>query len=406
MENLYEYGRHQVRSVFAQESYPGRILVEAATSIDVVGVCHSIPLVFSNNWKTVPRGSSLRYLQPPTIFTPSKNDWIKLRRRGYNKDIGLVMSVNGQSIDVLVVPRVSYQRTGKRKRGEIERGRLNVERARSCQQLELRNGRYMFKGKSFTKCGYQILQLEASSDYYHERIVPTIAQIDEFRACELLSNALIEQYIVTANSVLLNAGDRVRIIDGNLKDFVAEVVAASDAGIDVFIKSHNISATVSNNSVRKYFRIGDHVVVKSGTHKSTVGWVVELDMDLLTISEHADHTVGLSQILMQDYFSNIYPQRQLTLSYVDLDHYTPDFALGRSDSDAPVKEIDAQMSLDPLKHLKGLRVKVTGRSCWKSYLGIIKEVQNNATAIVEIQARLMSTKRTETIRLDHLVTER
>lgn len=91
---------------------------------------------------------------------------------------------------------------------------------------------------------------------------------------------------------------------------------------------------------------------------------------------------------------------------MDLDHYAPDFVLRRDDSHVPVEALDPEMSVDPFKRLKGLKVIVTGRSDFKSYEGIIKDVQNDATAIVEIQARLTSTKRTETIRLDNLATYR
>lgn len=60
------------------------------------------------------------------------------------------------------------------------------------------------------------------------------------------------------------------------------------------------------------------------------------------------------------------------------------------------------MSADPYKHLKGEKVKVIGAGTFKSYEGLIKEVQNDGIAIVEIQAHLATSKRVEKIKLANL----
>lgn len=60
------------------------------------------------------------------------------------------------------------------------------------------------------------------------------------------------------------------------------------------------------------------------------------------------------------------------------------------------------MDVDPFKWLKGQWVRVTGAEALKSYEGIVKEVQNNGIAVVEIQARLLASKRLEPVKLANL----
>lgn len=56
---LFEYARFKVHSVVAHDRYPGRILVEAESSIDVVGVCNGILHVFANKWKVALKSEKL-----------------------------------------------------------------------------------------------------------------------------------------------------------------------------------------------------------------------------------------------------------------------------------------------------------------------------------------------------------
>lgn len=60
------------------------------------------------------------------------------------------------------------------------------------------------------------------------------------------------------------------------------------------------------------------------------------------------------------------------------------------------------MSVDPYKHLKGEKVKVIGAGNFKSYEGLVKEVRNDGTAVVEIQAHLATSKRVENIKMTNL----
>lgn len=64
------------------------------------------------------------------------------------------------------------------------------------------------------------------------------------------------------------------------------------------------------------------------------------------------------------------------------------------------------MSIDPYKHLKGSKVKVVGAGNFKSYEGLLKEVRNDGTAIVEIQAHLANSKRVQSIKMSNLCIQR
>lgn len=308
----YEYARFGVRSAFAHANYPGRILVEVASSVGVVGVCNGIPHVFASKWKVVPREATSQYLNLSNHFIPSPSSWIKLQRRGYFNDIGYVSSIQERVPEVIVVPRIVYERAGKRKRGPIPKERFNVAKAKSSsERLELRNQLYKFKGQSFSKCvefhtnvymfigqkfsacGYLFLSLENSCDYTHTEIFPSLTQLEEFRACELIPNHLMAQFIARANAPLLNVGDRVRINAGDLKGALAEVLTVRDADMDVFVFDDGICITIANQFVQKHFRVGNQVIVKSGAHKNIVGWVVAVDEDTLTVADDANKTVGL-----------------------------------------------------------------------------------------------------------------
>lgn len=296
---LDEYARFGVRCVFAHDSYPGRILVEVGSSTGVIGICNGIPHVFANRWKVVPREVSSQFLKLPSTFIPLRHTWIKLRCRGYRNDIGFIKAVHEDLLEVIVIPRVVYVRAGKRKRGPIPKERFNLSKAQSSSaSVKMTNNIYTFKGQTFTECGYLKLSLRNSFDYYHTEIFPTVAQLDEFRACELISNSAMAQFIAKANSPFLNVGDLVRISTGDLQGLVAEVMIVHGTEIDVFILDNGICATIPSHFVQKYFRVGNQVIVKSGIHKDLAGWVVEVTEDTLTVADDADKTVRLFISLM------------------------------------------------------------------------------------------------------------
>lgn len=291
---IHEYARFGVRSVFAHHNYPGRILVEVASSSAVVEICNGMPHVFANRWKVVPRENSLQFLRLPNPYTPSPHTWIKLRRRNYYNDIGFIKATNGNSLEVIVVPRIVYERKGKRKRGPIPKERFNPSKAKFFSgHVELLNKKYMFKGQTFTSCGYLILQLSNSFDYFHTEIFPSLVQLKEFRACELLSNELMALFVARANAPLLNMGDRVRTIAGDFKGLVGEVLTVRGAEIDIFLLENSICATISSHFVQKEFRVGNQVIVKSGAHKNLVGWVVDNNEGNITVADDALKTVSL-----------------------------------------------------------------------------------------------------------------
>lgn len=67
-----------------------------------------------------------------------------------------------------------------------------------------------------------------------------------------------------------------------------------------------------------------------------------------------------------------------------------------------MEKLSFGLNVDPYKHLKGEKVKITGAANFKSYEGLIKEVRNDGTAIVEIQAHLATSKRVQSIKMTNL----
>lgn len=292
-----EYPCFPVRSAFAQDSYPGRILVEAKDSANVIKICNGITGVYASRMKKISRELAMRYLFPAKSYTPTTSTWIRLRGRRYHNDIAFITVVDRDTLTVeaIVVPRVSY--TSKRKKGPIPRACFSAVTANAgmalAGQVQLRNGIHVYKDECYSRSGYLTLKNLTPIHYFHREIIPTLEELEDFRACSEIPATIFESYVFKAKSALLVEGDRVKIVAGSLKNLVADVQFVNNSEVQIYIRSHDIHATIQAHHLRKEFQVGDQVIVIGGSHKDMIAWVVEVSLNSLAIIDHASKTVYL-----------------------------------------------------------------------------------------------------------------
>ncbi|KAG6814338.1 hypothetical protein H0H93_012979, partial [Arthromyces matolae] len=179
-------------------------------------------------------------------------------------------------------------------------------------------------------------------------------------------NMFIDSSLVTPESVAfaqrhiansrLQIKDRVLVTHGAPKGLVGVISDLRDNSATILTTDYPPKPIdVPYADLRKAFRVGDEVTVVSEPKKGTVGWIFEI-----AVSNANFYTAP--QVLLN-------PTLQLPVTGTSSAFRLPFFH-------------------DPLHHLKGQKVTVTGANPFKGLEARVKETRNDGQVIVEVAANL------------------
>lgn len=278
--------RPMIRSAFAHESASGRIFLEAWRFCEVITVCSGIAEVEETMCKRLPNQMALNRLCAP-MFVPKIHTWLKLKTGGYANDIGFIHDLHRDflSVDVVVVPRIHYNPT--KSRNPQDRAPLNVIKAlASGASLVKRNGLYFYHGWAFTACGYIILRQRTPLDYYYGDILPTVADLKHFQACQAIPQEIFQRYIsfVSARAASLVLGDCVRVFSGDLQNLVGLVKSLGEDHARIALNNKELCPNpIPLHSLRKSIKKGDEVIITSGPNQGVTGYVAGMKLKEIEI---------------------------------------------------------------------------------------------------------------------------
>ncbi|KAI5117912.1 hypothetical protein M0805_003604 [Coniferiporia weirii] len=303
----------QILSAFQRDSLPGMIYVEARSSQQVSQAINGLVGVFQSRGITlVPieeMASLLQIKKKDTAITPGS--WVRIRRGKYGGDLAQVIDIaeNGEEVGLKFVPRIDLNpkdeivsADGKKRKlkgvGLSQTSRpaqhlFNYEevvKAHGRRAVAKRNQVYVFNNDTF-RDGFIEKDFKLSA-LILENVNPTLDEIMKFTRQEdgaehetNVDLSIIAEAAKKEAILVLQPGDHVEVFEGEqagvhgvVESISNDVVTLRAIGVDIEGQKVDVPA----RSVRKRFKLGDHVKVMSGQNADETGLVVSVVDNVVT----------------------------------------------------------------------------------------------------------------------------
>ncbi|CAF1536899.1 unnamed protein product [Adineta ricciae] len=300
----------QIKSVVVKEGDRGYIYIEAFKSNHVKAACEEIHALNVQNLQMVPiKGMTDILRVVKTTCGIKKGSWVRVKRGIYRDDLAKVEQCDmaQNTVTLKLIPRIDLTR----KRGG-PRGSSNDPSGivpESNQPFKKKN-RFAFKkppAKLFDETAIEAIggQIKREYEYrsfeggkYDEKgflikvfplsavsadgITPTMSELDKFE--ETIdgpeTNVAINRSKTSKNDVLsFAAGDQVEVCEGELVNLQGTIVGIDGDSIRILPKHEALKDEIpfKAHELRKYFSVGNHVKVLSGTFEGETGMIVGMD---------------------------------------------------------------------------------------------------------------------------------
>ena len=270
-----------VRSAIARSCLPGRIFIEAASYQVAINMAIQFDVLKQNEVKILPiEEAHLCLLGGTHQYTPSVYSWVRLRKRPYQSDVAFIRGVDLRSlrIHVVLVPRLSYGQTVKRKRGNRPAQRLlnSDDIIEKCghKAIVKRNFRWIYKGDSYSENGYLFLPEIDTTLYSPKYCLPTAVELDMFEECEEVPAHVLVDTATKIAALTLRPGDRIQILTGDCIGLSGELCTRTENEADVYVPVQDVVISLPLTDLQCHFKQGDNVEVIAGLHKGLIGFVV------------------------------------------------------------------------------------------------------------------------------------
>ena len=325
-------------SAFFRDSLKGYIYVEARSEAHVRSAVHGLVGVYATNQPLL-----IPLEERPDLLKTRKKDiplqvggWVRFKRGRYAGDVAQIVDVpeNADAITVKFVPRIDMNpkeeepatEGKKRKKAPSNTAAFRppqhffnadeIKSVYSARSVSYAKGVFHFQNDDFED-GYCIKDVRLTA-LNIEDINPTIDEITKFageartaakaakdgyldeddqntdrdRDQSALNLSLIADAARKTANLALQPGDHVEIFEGDSKGIIGLVESIVNDVVTIAPSEDehpDLSGTkmdVETKSVRKKFKVGDHVKVLSGANADETGLVVSLNRE--TVTFHSD----------------------------------------------------------------------------------------------------------------------
>lgn len=327
----------QILSAFQRDSLPGMIYVEARSSQQVSVAINGLVGVFLSRGITlVPieeMASLLQIKKKDTTVTPGS--WVRIRRGKYGGDLAQVLDIaeNGEEVGLKFVPRIDLNPKDEIVAADGKKRKLKgtgmsatsrppqrffnyeeVVKAHGRRAVAKRNQVYVFNNDTF-KDGYIEKDFKLGT-LILENVNPTLDEIMKFTRQEDggENDANVDLSIIAETAKkeaiqVLQPGDHVEVFEGEqtgvhgvVESIANDVVTMRALGVDIDGQKVDVPA----RSVRKRFKLGDHVKVMSGQNADETGLVVSVVDNVVTfLSDMTMQEVNFIALHLSSLFSLI-----------------------------------------------------------------------------------------------------
>jgi transcription elongation factor SPT5 len=304
-----------ILSVFQRDNLQGIIYVEARSAKDVRQAIEGLYGVFKTPPLLVPIDE-----MPPLLLVKKKistvapGTWVRIKRGKYQGDLAQVIDVseNGEEAGLKFIPRIDLTPRDEiigpdgKKRKKISAVNIHtrppqrffnfeeVAKVWDRKAVTKRGNAYVF-GQDTYKNGFIEKDIKTSA-LITQDVNPTLEEITMFAKQEgpeggegnLEANidlSIIANAAKKAAISVLQPGDHVEVfegeqsgVNGSVESITNDIATLRVEGFDL----ENQRVEVPAKSVRKRFRVGDHVKVMSGKNQDETGLVVAVEENIVT----------------------------------------------------------------------------------------------------------------------------
>lgn len=303
----------EVLSVFQRDAFKGYIYIEAKKPEAIQQALTGMVNVYANQRIIVPVSEYPDLLKQvkSTDVEIVPGIYVRITRGKYKNDLAIVdnLSENGLEVRCKLVPRLDYGKNDETTYdGKVIKLKIrpmpnlfNEQEARTYDQEGLQTGRglrsYIYRGDEYQD-GF--LFKDFKLQYIQTKdIHPRLDELDLFQSGSRTGDGMDLANVAATlknsktqdggQSSAFQPGDNVEIRRGEQAKTVGKVVGVSlnevtivvvDAGDKQMI---NREITVTSGDLRKVFALGDHVKVIEGKHTDRTGLVIRLDGDSVVL---------------------------------------------------------------------------------------------------------------------------
>ncbi|KAG6836336.1 hypothetical protein H0H93_009032 [Arthromyces matolae] len=374
-----------VKSIVGNRGRAGYIYLEANSQADVLKLCSNVSDIYAHHIFHVPEQESRASIKPPPFFHLKIHTWVRLHCRGsiYHGDLAYVKEgLDGKPSGLVVVPRIpatrgqSRRRHGKRIRPPQAKVSMEEFRRIYGEEMEVvgdpEEEEFKFRGNHF-RDGFHLL--DAVDGVECRPAVPTSSEMAMFVDSVLVHSIAVEAATALLETSRVRVGDPVRVAKGDLRGAYGRVISMNPDGTMSTIqleRDHALRPEVPTSALRKHLVAGDHVKVVDGAEAGSIGWVISVVDDRLTLWNQEDAR-EFSVLSSSVVFYSAPLQLSLTTSSTTIPL-----------ASSPI--LPSRIEQDPNYHLKGREVTITGKSHHKGYVGYIKNTLLDNRVVVEVEA--------------------
>ena len=302
---------------------PGHFYVEAFRQAAVIAAVDNLPNAYPRSgMMLVPIGEMPDLLRVRKTETVEVGKYVRVKRAKYAGDLAQVADVmeNGLEVELKLVPRLDYGATDdadahKRKRpnaGPSKTAITGRPPARLFNETEAqkRLGKYLQQGSSFATKDFTFMGdsyvngfLIKTFKIQHletEDVNPTLEEVSIFQEGGEDNGVFNLQALQTARKQQKSTylvGDKVEVWQGEQQGAAGTVISTQGDIVSLRVSGGSLrgqTIEAPSNILRKYFQVGNHVVVISGSYAGASGFVERIKderVSIITDSNQEELTV-------------------------------------------------------------------------------------------------------------------
>uniref|UniRef100_A0A7E4WBL2 Transcription elongation factor SPT5 n=1 Tax=Panagrellus redivivus TaxID=6233 RepID=A0A7E4WBL2_PANRE len=289
----------EILSVVVKDGIKGLIYIEAYKTPHVLKAIEGISTLNGYNIKMVPRNEMVDTLKVVRdIPTLRVNSYCRVKRTMFKDDLAQVDEVDlaRNEVCLKLIPRIDYtklrgalrgqesDRGITRRKGRAPLGLFNADKIRSIGGEFTKDGDFtVFEGNRYRNGFlYKYFNIDHVTV---DGIKPTISELEMFNegGNEFQGELAIGKDFAKFHSFA--PGDVVEVTEGELVNLQGKIETIDGELAYMRADSTEIPGllTVNLREIRKFFKVGDHVLVIGGGFKGDTGLVVRVEENLIII---------------------------------------------------------------------------------------------------------------------------
>lgn len=145
------------------------------------------------------------------------------------------------------------------------------------------DGLFTFKGKRYTKEGFLYCDTNEVDLCRPADDIPMQEEFQFFKKCGLINEGTLTRTVSRLEQLKISTGSCILIVQGKFWGLLGKVADVAENEVTVFIDSLNHIQQMLKSAVRTTYRIGDEVQISNGDLRGSMGWIVDVQDQMVTV---------------------------------------------------------------------------------------------------------------------------